>query len=338
MNRGVLSGRDLAAALGVIVIWGLNFVAMKVALRDFTPMQLGAARYVFAALPMVLFVRRPAVPWAVVAAYGLAQGLGQFGLLFLALQAGMTAALASVLMQTQVFFTALFAYFALHERLTRPLAGGLSFAGAGVACFLAGFAGAGPTQAAGVTLAGFALNLCAAAMWSLSNIVVRRLQRTHPGYEPLQLVVWASLAPVLPFIVLSAAIDPPSSHMAWVHASLTAWLGTAYLGWFATLLAYVLWTGLLTRHPTARVAPFSLGVPVVGLVAGMGLLGEHVTAWQAAGVGCTAVALAAVLLGGRSGRSAEAVSASAQRTRKQEMAKPPSLTVSKTKPGVLSHK
>ncbi|MEG1456428.1 MAG: EamA family transporter, partial [Comamonas sp.] len=101
------SGRDLFAALSVVVIWGLNFVAMKWALAEFTPFQLGIWRDVFAALRLVFIVRRPAVPWRWVVAYGLCQGVGQFGVLFIALQVGMTAALASVLMQTQLFFTAL---------------------------------------------------------------------------------------------------------------------------------------------------------------------------------------------------------------------------------------
>ena len=89
-------GRDLLAALGVVLIWGSNFVAMKHSLHDFTPFQLGAARYVFAALPLLLFVRRPRLPVHWLVLYGLAQGVGQFGLLFISLRVGMTAALASV--------------------------------------------------------------------------------------------------------------------------------------------------------------------------------------------------------------------------------------------------
>ena len=63
MSRTPFTSKDLAAALAVVVIWGLNFVAMKFALRDFTPFQLGAARYVFAALPLVLLVKFPRMHW-----------------------------------------------------------------------------------------------------------------------------------------------------------------------------------------------------------------------------------------------------------------------------------
>ncbi|HYC42232.1 MAG TPA: EamA family transporter [Noviherbaspirillum sp.] len=296
MTQAPLSGRDLLAALCVVAIWGLNFVAMKLALRDFTPMQLGAARYLFAALPLVFLVRRPTMPWKWLLAYGFAQGVGQFGLLFLALQAGMTAALASVLMQMQVFFTALFGYVLLHERLTRPLAGGLTFAGLGLLCFILNFAVAG--QGA-VTLAGFVLNLLAAAMWGASNIVARRLEHASPGYDALQFVVWSGLVPIVPFLLLSLVIDDTVAWEGWGRASFKAWAGAAYLGWFATILAYSLWTGLLKRHPANRVAPFSLGVPVVGLAAGMLILNETFSLWQGVGIGCIAVALLCVVLGAR---------------------------------------
>jgi O-acetylserine/cysteine efflux transporter len=95
VSRTPFTSKDLAAALAVVVIWGLNFVAMKFALRDFTPFQLGAARYVFAALPLVLLVKFPRMHWKWVVLYGLCQGVGQFGFLFSALQVGMTAALTA---------------------------------------------------------------------------------------------------------------------------------------------------------------------------------------------------------------------------------------------------
>jgi hypothetical protein len=70
---GSLTSRDLFAALGAVVIWGTNFVAMKYSLRDFTPFQLGAARYVFAALPLMLLMKRPQMPTRWMVYYGLAR-------------------------------------------------------------------------------------------------------------------------------------------------------------------------------------------------------------------------------------------------------------------------
>lgn len=298
-----LSGRDLAAALGVIVIWGSNFVAMKYALHDFTPFQLGAARYLLAVLPLVFFIRAPQLHWKWVVLYGLFQGVGQFGLLFVALKVGMTAALASVLMQTQVFFSALFGFVLLGERMSRPLVGGLLLAAAGLACFGMNFVGGGTAT---TTLLGFVLNLGAAAMWAVSNIVARKAQQASPHFEPLQFLVWSSLVPVIPFVLLSLWFDPMvatpemswSSAAKWLSVPWSSWLSVAYLGWVATIWAYAMWTGLLKRHATNRVAPFSLGVPVVGLAAGTLVLGETVTPWQWAGIALVVSALGCVMLGG----------------------------------------
>ena len=92
---GPLRARDLLAALVVVVLWGINFVAMKWGLRSFSPFQLGAARYLCAALPLVLLVRPPRMHWRWVLLFGLFQGVGQFGFLFVGLKVGMTAGLAS---------------------------------------------------------------------------------------------------------------------------------------------------------------------------------------------------------------------------------------------------
>ena len=295
---GALTGRDYTAALAVVVIWGLNFVAMKFALRDFTPFQLGAARYVFAALPLVLLVRPPQLHWKWVVTYGVFQGVGQFGFLFSALQVGMTAALASVLMQTQVFFTAIFGFVLLRERASRPLQAGLLLAALGLGCFAMNFVAPAGTGSA-TTFWGLLLNLCAAAMWAASNIVARKAQQASSQYDALGFVVWSSLAPVLPFVLLTLLFDAPATHWQWLAAPLTGWLSVAYLGWVATILAYALWTGLLKRHAANRVAPFSLGVPLVGLSAGVLVLGETITPWQWAGIALVVAALATVLLAPR---------------------------------------
>lgn len=285
---------DYLAAGTVVLIWGLNFVAMKFALLALSPLQLGAARYVVAALPLVLFIRRPAVQARWVLLYGLCQGVGQFGLLFVALKVGMSAALASVLMQTQVFYTVVFSAFFLHERPGRNLQWGLGLAALALLCF-----GYDVLVSAGqsVTALGLLLNLGAAGMWAVSNIVARKAQQSvadPAGYDPLAFVVWSSLVPILPFLALSAWLDAPFIWASLAQVSWHSWASVLYLGWLATILSYALWTGLLKRYPANRVAPLSLGVPVVGLLAGVLGLQESVTGWQWLGTGLTISALAFV--------------------------------------------
>jgi O-acetylserine/cysteine efflux transporter len=305
MHRQALSGRDLSAALIVVVLWGVNFVVMKFALRDFTPLQLGAARYLFAVLPLALFIRPPKVPWKWVVLYGLFQGVGQFGFLFLALKVGMTAALASVLLQTQVFFTALFGFVLLHERASRPLQAGMLLAALGLTCFALNYVNPDAAGAATsvTTVLGLLLTLSAAAMWSMSNIVARRVQQVAGDYSPPAFVVWSSSVAIVPFVALSWLFDAEAVRWQWTEARWSSWLAVAYLGWVATIVGYSLWTGLLKRHPANRVAPFSLGVPLVGLAAGMLVLGEDISAWQWAGTALVVAALGCVMLGGLIKRS-----------------------------------
>ena len=295
-----LGARDYLAAFCVVLIWGTNFLAMKFALRDLTPFQLGAGRYLFALLPLILFYRPPRLHWRFVLAYGLLQGVGQFGCLFLALKVGMSAALASVLLQTQVFFTALFGFVLLGERASKFLLAGLALAALGIGCFSMNYLapGTGPSLG-GTTPFGFLLVLCSAAMWAGSNLVVRRAQQSGAVFDVIPFMVWSSLVPVLPFVLLSFAFDDAATRWRWLAAPWTTWASLAYLGWFATILAYALWTGLLKRHPMNRVAPFSLAVPVLGISTGMLVLGDVITSWQWAGTALVVASLAVTILGPR---------------------------------------
>ena len=272
-----LSAGDWSGAAGVVLIWGLNFVVMKIALRDFGPMLLGALRFIAASLPFIVFLPRPRLPWRFLAGYGLAQGLGQFGFLFLGLKLGMPAGMASVVMQTQAFFTILLAAPLLGERATRWQWAGLAVALAGLVV-IGSAHGSGPTD---MTLAGFVLTLAAALMWALSNLVARRAAARN-RYDALPFIAWSSLFPILPFLALSAWLeggpDVLAQRLAQAHAA--GWAAVVYLALLATLLAYTLWTRLLQRHAAARVTPFSLLVPVVGLVAAGVALAESPTPLQ----------------------------------------------------------
>ena len=272
MSRG-----DWLCALAVIVIWGLNFVVMKLGLQTLSPMVLGALRFMVASLPFLFFVRPPQMPWGYVVAYGLAQGLGQFGLLFLGLRWGMTAGMASVVMQTQAFFTVILAVSLLGERAKPSQWWGLVLAFAGLIVIAAGH-GEGALQ---MTLAGFVLTLGAAFMWAVSNLVARKASQVAPGYAPLPFIVWSSLVPIAPFWLLAWLLEGSDGIVQQLQAADgKAVFAVVYLALLATVLAYSLWTRLLQRHNAARVTPYSLLVPVVGLLAAMVVLGEQPTGMQ----------------------------------------------------------
>lgn len=296
------SSRDYLSALAVVVIWGLNFIFMKFALRDFTPFQMGAARYVFAVFPLILFIKRPNLDVKWLLYYGLFQGVGQFGFLFVGLKLGMTAALASVLMQTQVFFTALISFFLLSEKPSRSLQIGLLLAATGLACFAMNYIAPQAINTKATTLFGLIFCVLGASMWAASNIVVRKAQQSlkmDSSFDAVAFLVWSSTVPILPFVGLTLLFDAEATRWRWLAAPWSSWISVAFLGWVATIIAYALWTGLLKRHPANRVAPFSLGVHVVGITAGMVVLGEQITGWQWGGIAFVVAALLTVMFGQR---------------------------------------
>jgi O-acetylserine/cysteine efflux transporter len=276
-------------ALVVITVWGLNFVVIKIGLQGVPPLLLGALRFMLVLFPAILFIPRPQLPWRWLLAYGLTISLGQFAFLFYAMAVGMPAGLASLVLQAQAFLTLLFAVPLLGERVRAGQWLGLLVAAAGLTLI-------GLQSGQGMTLAGFALTLCAASMWALGNIVSRRIGRV----DILGLVIWGALVPPLPFLALSLWLEGPATlERALLGLDLTSLLAIAYLAFAATMLGYGLWGRLLSRYPASQVAPFSLLVPVVGLSASALLLGERLDTQQGAGVGLVLAGLLVNLYGAR---------------------------------------
>ncbi|MCB1914473.1 MAG: EamA family transporter [Rhodocyclaceae bacterium] len=252
---------DLALALVVVVVWGVNFVVIKAGVGEVPPLLLGALRFLAAALPAVAFLRPPKLPLRLYLAYGLTIAFGQFAFLFTAIHLGMPSGLASLVLQSQALFTMLFAALWLGERWRTEQLAGLLLAAAGLVAIGSAHGGAMP-------LAGFAMTLAAAASWGIGNVVGRSLAR-HGPVNMLAFMVWASLVPPLPFLGLSLVIEGPERIVAAIEGF--SWLAAGavlYLAWAATLLGYGLWSHLLARYPANQVAPFPLLVPVVGLTAG----------------------------------------------------------------------
>lgn len=265
-----MAPKDLLLALVVIGVWGMNFVVIRVGLDGVPPMLLGALRFTLVAFPAVLLIRRPAVPWRWLIAYGGTISLGQFAFLFYAMANGMPAGLASLVLQAQAFFSLLFAAVLLGERVRPVHLAGLLVAAVGLA--IIGRGGDGT-----MTMLGLGLTLAASAMWALGNIVTKKIGRV----DLVGLIVWGNLVPPLPFLGLSLWLEGPQQITdALGHIGSHTLLALVYLAFVATLLGYGLWSRLLQRYPTGMVAPFSLLVPVVGLSSAALLLDERLTSIQ----------------------------------------------------------
>ncbi len=283
-----MSPKDLLLALVVIVAWGLNFVVIRVGLDGLPPMLLGALRFVLAALPVFL-VRRPDLPWRWLIAYGATISLGQFVFLFEAMANGMPAGLASLVLQSQAFFTLAFAALFLGERMRGASVLGLLIAGGGLLLI-------GLQTGHSTSLLGIVLTLVAASMWAMGNVLTRKFGKINL----MGLVIWGSLIPPVPFFLLSLWLEGPQRiEQALLNIGTSSILALLYLALVATLLGYGLWSRLLSRYPAGQVAPFSLLVPVVGLSSSAWLLGERLSTLQWVGAALVMLGLLVNVFGGR---------------------------------------
>jgi O-acetylserine/cysteine efflux transporter len=275
-----VSWQHLLLAVLVMAIWGTNFTITALALQEFPPLVLAALRFLFAFFPVALFVRRPAVAWSNLAAYGVLIGLGQFGLMFFAMTRFISPGLASLVIQTQAIFTVLLAVVLTREHV-RPMQWlAILLAAAGVAVILVHRDGQ-------TTVPGVAMILGAAMCWSVANMVSRAAGQV----DMLAYVVWGSLFSFPP-LMLAAVLGE-----GWgvVIQSMTnaTWIGWSSVFWQAfanAIFGYGIWAWLLSRHPAATIAPMSLLVPVFGMLTSALVLHEPMQSWK--------LLAAALVLGG----------------------------------------
>lgn len=283
-----MAPRHLVLALLVALVWGVNFVAIDLGLRDTPPLVLVALRFALVAVPLVFFVRRPDVPWRVLVGIGLFMSAGQFGLLFTAMHLGLPAGLAAVVLQSQMIFTLVIAALVLRERPTRLQVLGALVGVVGLGIVAVGrlqghatseTAGAGSDAALAAVVP---LLVCVAAglSWGIGNVV----SRSAAGANGFGIVVWSALVVPVPVLGSSLLLDGPAAvGEAFATIGWETVASVAYTAGFASLVGYSIWNMLLGRYPAGMVAPFALLAPPVGLVAAALLLGQVPTPIEAVG-------------------------------------------------------
>ena len=261
----------LLLALAIVAVWGTNFVVIKLSLDAFPPFLFAALRFTFAFLPLAFFIPRPKVSWGNLCAYGLAIGVGQFGILFFALDGRISPGLASLVVQTQVFFTIGLAMFFAKERLRLYQAVAVSVSMAGLAII-------GLHTDADTTFIGLALIVFAGLSWGVGNTVSRRAG----SINMLSYVVWASAFSLPPLFLISWIFEGGWEQMSSsiISASMWAWTGVFWQSWGNTVFGYAAWAWLLSKHPAAVVAPAPLLVPIFGMGASTYFLNESLPLWK----------------------------------------------------------
>lgn len=288
-----MRARDWGLALLVVIGWGLNFVVIRYALAELPPLLLGALRFMAVAFPAVFFIKPPPISARLLIAYGMLISFGQFALLFLAMYYGMPAGLASLVLQSQMLFTLVFARLFLGEQWQWQQFAAMLVAGAGLVLL------ATQSGATEMTLLGFVLTIAAASSWGAGNIINRIIAQL-PGVSVMSLIVWGALIPIGPFLLCSylfEGADAIGSSLA--HAGWQSIWSVAYLALIATYFGYGSWNYLMRHYPASVVAPLTLLVPVVGLFSAWLILDEQLNLMQGLGIALILLGLAINVFGGR---------------------------------------
>ena len=279
---------DVCIAVLVALIWGLAFVAARIALDEFSPVLMTALRFAIAGAPC-LFVRRPGVSWPLLIAISFTLFLGQFLAQAYGIAQGVPVGLTSVIVQNQALFTIAFAVIAFREWPTPMQTIGILIATLGLLmiCGTVGY---------DFSVSAFAVLMISPVSFAIGNLLLRQAQDA-PMFD---LFAWLCLTSAIPLFALALVVDgaAPTWH-AIAHMSLTGLICMLCLGGLSTCIAYWLWGRLLRDYPAAQVVPFALLVPFVGSAASSVVFSEKFGPLRLAGMVTVIGGIAVMLLSKR---------------------------------------
>lgn len=285
--------KDFLLAILVVIVWGANFTVIKLGLGGVPPMLLITLRFTLVAFPAVFFIKPPKIPLKDLLLYGFTVGVGQFGCLFYAMHIGMPASLASIIVQLQAFISPLLGYLFLKERfqikqLIGFLIGAFGLLVIGIASSTNGITS--------IPIVAILLTICAPIFWSISNIVAKVASKKaiekDEQLDMLSLVVWGSLVPPIPSLILALLIDSPQTLINSIsNLSMMSIFAALYLAFGATLFGYGFWSILISRYPLNKISPLSLLVPITGLLTARIVLLEKLSKLQWMGVSIIVISL-----------------------------------------------
>jgi len=280
--------KDIGLVLLVVFIWGANFTVIKIGLEEIPPVLFSALRFAIVAIPAAFFIPFPKTSIWNVIAVGVFLGVIKFSLLFISMDVGVSAGLASLLLQAQVVFTIGLSVFIFKEEIKKNQLVGIIIAVLGFGMFF--FAKEG-----NLTILGLVLILFAAIFWAISNLIMKKMKNV----DLLHFMVWVSLIPPVPLAVLSYSMETSEPLSLLLDTSMQLWLAVLYTGFISTLLAFAIWGYLLKTYTAATVTPFALLIPVVGMLISSIFLNEKLGLIEMIGSCVVMIGLIVCVLGGR---------------------------------------
>ncbi|MBI5273960.1 MAG: EamA family transporter [Chlamydiales bacterium] len=260
----------LILAFLIVVIWGFNFVAIKVGLEQLSPLLLCSIRFFLTSIPAVFFIKKPKAPLKMVMLYGLIMFALQFAFLFVGMYEGVAPGMASLLLQIQVFFTILLAVIFFNEKLNRWRIIGAIISFSGIAVVGAHVSGA-------VTFLGFIFVIFAALCWAVGNAFAKQIGKVNM----ISLVIWGSMFAWPPLLVATLIVDGLDKVWMTLYQLTPLSIGaTLYITYLSTVFGYAAWNWLLHHYSLATIAPFTMLVPIVAMLSSILVAGEPFYIWK----------------------------------------------------------
>lgn len=279
----------LLLAIFITAIWGLNFSVIKLGLATIDPFILAAIRFTLCAVPAIFFIPKPDVLWRYIIGYGLIFGIGLWGAVNLGIQSGLSAGVASLVLQFSAFFTILLGGWVFKEKITRYQIAGILIALSGLFSIIFILDGS-------VTMMGLALVLFGAVAWSIANIINKKAQTR----QVFAFLIWSSAFAPIPLFLLDYWVNGTSGYSTLVnHLDYTAVLSILFQVYPNTLFGYWIWNSLLKQYPVSTVAPLSLLVPIFGMLGSVVIFNESLSAMKIVAVILIVSGLAVGLYGKR---------------------------------------
>ncbi len=258
--------KDTLIASLVPIFLGFGFVIAKPAMEYFPPILLMGLRFTFAASILIWWFPIPRGYLKQIFIASLIANTLQYSVTYTGLNL-IDASAAVLLVQTEVPFGVLFAYFMLKEKPTIRSLIGITIAFVGVYILT------GSPNLEGKFL-GIFLTVLGSAIWALGQVLVKPLSKE---IAPLTLVAWLAIfsGPIL--IFLSSILDGNTINYI-KSANFNSWAIAFYLGFFMQPVTYGCFYYVLKNNPLYKVLPIvTMGIPLTGLLAAILLLGEKPT-------------------------------------------------------------
>ena len=261
-----MTNKDFIIAILITFMWGVNFSFIKLGLASLDPFMLAGLRFFLCAIPLVFFIKKPDVKFIYIVSYGLFFGVGLWGILYLGMHFGISAGVASIVLQLGVFFTVILSYFILKEKIDIYNKIGFILALSGILLVFLVTDGT-------VTLLGMLFVILSAVSWAILNIIIKKANTK----DVFAFLIWSTLFPPIPLFLLAYFMQGDIVFINFFeNIDTNAIISISFQVYPTTILGYWVWNSLLTKYPVSIVSPLSLLIPIFGLLGSFVLFNEEI--------------------------------------------------------------